>query len=203
MDHFYPLTDFFPSGGSMVEDFNTHHYETSGRITGNLTVDGRDFLVDGLYHRDHSWGPRRTMLLRSHRWISGTFGPDLSFGSMCWHAADNTFLKVGYVVRDGQIIYAEDVDVVTWLEADGLTHRGGTATWRLPGGEEFSLVAEPVDALVGQLHNVCYVDSTCLVRHEGRVGICDFEISNNARLGTDAINFAINAALAGGITKRG
>lgn len=57
MDNFYALTDFFPSSGSMVEDFAAHHYETSGRITGSLCLDGREVDVDGLYHRDHSWGP--------------------------------------------------------------------------------------------------------------------------------------------------
>jgi hypothetical protein len=100
------------------------------------------------------------MTLKSHRWISGTFGPDLSFGSIIWHAADESLVKVGYLVRDG---------------------------------------------VVAQLHNVYYIDSICAVRFPGnphRWGVCDFEVSNNARLGTAPIATAISARLADGMTER-
>lgn len=76
-----------------------------------------------MYHRDHSWGLGKTMTLKSHRWISGTFGPDLSFGSILWHASDESLVKVGYLVRDRQISCAAEVDAVTFLEPDGLTSR--------------------------------------------------------------------------------
>ncbi|BCO49797.1 hypothetical protein MINTM019_02280 [Mycobacterium paraintracellulare] len=204
MDNFYPLTDFFPPKGSMTEDFAKDHYETSGRIRGSARIDGRSFDVDGMYHRDHSWGLRKTMTLKSHRWISGTFGPDLSFGSIIWHAADESMVRVGYLVRDGEVNYAADVDAVTFLEPDGLTHRGGEVRWWMPDGDVFELRAEPVDAVVAHLHNAYYVDSICDVRLPGadRWGICDFEISNNARLGTAPVGTSINAALASGLTKR-
>ena len=116
MDNFYPLTDFFPPSSSMTQDFAKDHYETSGRIRGSASIDGRSFDVNGMYHRDHSWGVRKTMTLKSHRWISGTFGPDLSFGSIIWHEADESLVKVGYLVRDGEISYATDVDALTYLE---------------------------------------------------------------------------------------
>ncbi|ORA62995.1 propanediol utilization protein [Mycobacteroides franklinii] len=205
MDNFYPLTDFFPSASSMAQDFAKDHYETSGRIRGMARIDGRSFEVDGMYHRDHSWGVRKTMTLKSHRWISGTFGPDLSFGSILWHASDESLVKVGYLVRDGEIHYATDVDAITYLEPDGLTHRGGEVTWSMPDGEVLTLQADVMDAVVAHLHNVYYVDSICDVRHpttDQRWGICDFEISNNARLGTSPALTAINAALDEGITKR-
>jgi hypothetical protein len=205
MDNFYPLTDFFPPNSSMAEDFAKDHYETSGRIRGSARIDGQSFDIDGLYHRDHSWGQRKTMTLKSHRWISGTFGPDLSFGCILWHAADESLVKVGYLVRDGEISYASDVDALTYLEPDGLTHRGGWVRWSMPTGEVLELQAEQMDAVVAQLHNVYYVDSICAVRfpgEPGRWGMCDFEVSNNARLGTAPIATAINATLAEGITKR-
>ncbi|BBY65807.1 DUF7065 domain-containing protein [Mycolicibacterium helvum] len=205
MDRFYGLTDFFPPSSSMAQDFAKDHYETSGRIRGSVRIDGRSFDVDGMYHRDHSWGLRKTMTLKSHRWISGSFGPDLSFGSILWHADDDSLVKVGYLVRDGEIMYAQDVDAITYLEPDGLTHRGGEVTWSMPDGSVIALRADVMDAVVAHLHNVYYVDSICDVRHPSdaqRWGICDFEISNNARLGTAPIARAINAALDEGITKR-
>jgi hypothetical protein len=193
MEHFYPLTDFFPPTGSMVEDFAKDHYETSGRIRGTARIGGRALDVDGLYHRDHSWGIRKTMTLKSHRWISGTFGPDLSFGSICWHSADDALVKVGYLVRDGELLYAQDVDVITYLDVDGLTHRGGEVAWSMPDGSGLRLHARPFDAVVAQLHNVYYID---------RAGMCDFEISNNARLGDSPVSLAINAAFGEGLSYR-
>lgn len=142
MENFYPLTDFFPPSGSMVEDFAKHHYETSGRITGPVTIAGTTIDVDGMCHRDHSWGTRKADTLLSHRWVSGTFGPDLSFGSIVWHAADDSLVKVGYLVRDGEVIYADDVDVIAWLEPDGLTIRGGQVTWQLPDRHSPSTAAK-------------------------------------------------------------
>jgi hypothetical protein len=142
------------------------------------------------------------MTLKSHRWISGTFGPDLSFGSIIWHAADESLVEVGYLVRHGEVSYAEHVDVLTYLEPDGLTHRGGEVRWSMPEGEVLELRARPMAAVVSRLHNVYYVDSICEVRLGDRVGACDFEVSNNARLGSAPVGLALGAALQEGITKR-
>ncbi|PQM45360.1 DUF7064 domain-containing protein [Mycobacterium talmoniae] len=204
MDNFYPLTDFFPPTSSMAQDFAADHYETSGRIRGSVRIDGRSYDVDGMYHRDHSWGLRKTMTLKSHRWISGTFGPELSFGSILWHASDESLVKVGYLVRDGQIDYAADVDALAYLEPDGLTHRGGEVRWTMPTGETLEMRAELMDAVVAQLHSVYYIDAICDVRHpdDGRLGMCDFEISNNARMGTGAVGTAISATLQDGFSRR-
>ncbi len=199
---FYPITSFFPSEGSLVDEFAAHHYESSGRAVGTATVDGATVAVDATYHRDHSWGIRKTATLLTHRWVSGTFGPALSFGSTVWNAADGSFVKVGYVVRDGEITFAEDVDVVTWMEADGYTHRGGVVTWYLPGGEELRLEAHLLDAVAARLHSAHYVDALCRVEHDGRVGVCDFEISNNARNGTGVPGLALAANSADGLSRR-
>jgi hypothetical protein len=199
---FYPITSFFPSSGSLVEEFASHHYESSGRAVGTATVDGRSVEVDAFYHRDHSWGIRKTATLLSHRWVSGSFGPALSFGSTAWHAADGSFVKVGYVVRDGEITFAEDVDIVTWLEADGFTHRGGVVTWYLPNGEELRLECHLLDAVVAELHSAKYIDALCRVEYQGRIGVCDFEISNNARNGSATPSLALAANSVDGLSRR-
>jgi len=199
---FYPITSFFPTSGSLVEEFAAHHYESSGRARGTATIDGETVPIDATYHRDHSWGIRKTATLLTHRWVSGTFGPALSFGSTVWHAADDSFVKVGYVVRDGEITMAEDVDVVTWLEADGYTHRGGVVTWYLPGGEELRLECHLIDAVVAALHSAKYVDALCRTEYQGRVGVCDFEISNNARNGSGVPSLALAANGANGFSRK-
>ncbi|HEV7790474.1 MAG TPA: hypothetical protein VGP05_15815 [Pseudonocardia sp.] len=199
---FYPITSFFPSDGSLVEEFAAHHYESSGRAVGSATVEGETVPIEATFHRDHSWGVRKTETLLTHRWVSGSFGPELSFGSTVWHAADDSFVKVGYVVRDGEITFAEDVDVVTWLEADGYTHRGGVVTWYLRGGEELRLECHLIDAVVAKLHSAKYVDALCRIEHGGKVGVCDFEISNNARNGSGTPSLALAANGTDGFSRR-
>ena len=199
MENFYDLTDFFPSGGSMVEDFAKHHYETSGRVRGTAVLQGRSYEIDGLCHRDHSWGPRRWDQLLSHRWVSGTIGPELSFGSMAWHAADNSTVAIGYVVRDGELTLATSVDVVAHMEIDALTHRGGEITWNLADGSSLHARCTVVDGVVTGNHGVVWVDSLCEVTlDDGRTGYCDFELSTNPRAGTREVGLAVRAALHNG-----
>lgn len=202
MHEFYPLTGFFPSSGSLVDEFAKHHYETSGRIVGEALIDDRRLTIDGLFDRDHSWGLRRIDTLLSHRWVSGTFGPHLSFGSIAWHAADDSFVKVGYLVRNGEVVFADDVDIVTWLEADGLTHRGGEVQWSLPDGQDLRLQCRAVDGVVSQLHDAAYVDTLCTVTTGKETGVCDFEISNNHRAGTRPPAIALAANLSHGLSTR-
>ncbi|MGQ0466573.1 MAG: DUF7065 domain-containing protein [Sporichthyaceae bacterium] len=199
MDNFYPLTDFFPSGGSMVDDFAKHHYETSGRIVGTAVLKGREYEIDGLCHRDHSWGPRRWDMLLSHRWVSGSIGPELSFGSMAWHASDDSVVQIGYVVRAGELILATSVDVVTFMEVDALTHRGGEVTWELADGTSLHARCTVVNGVVTGNHGVVWIDSLCEVQlDDGRRGFCDFEISTNPRAGSRPVGLALRAALTDG-----
>jgi hypothetical protein len=201
IDNFYPLTDFFPSGGSMVDDFAKHHYETSGRARGTAAINGREYAVDALCHRDHSWGPRRWDMLLSHRWVSGSLGPELSFGSMAWHAIDDSTVSIGYIVRDGELILAESVDIVTFMETDAMTHRGGILTLNLPGEEQLRAHCTVVNGVVTTNHGVYWVDSLCEVTlDDGRTGFCDFEISTNPRAGTREVKVAKRAAIVDGWT---
>jgi hypothetical protein len=120
---------------------------------------------------------------------------------MWWHAADDSLIQIGYLVRDDEITYATRVDVVTYLEADGLTCRGGEVTRYLPDGDQLHLKCRQIDATVARLHNVYYVASVCVVEHDGHIGICDPEISNNARLGTEPMGLALYAALETGLNR--
>lgn len=201
---FYPLTDFFPSGGSMVSDFAKHHYETSGRLVGTAVIEGRRYEVDALCHRDHSWGPRRWDTLLSHRWVSGSIGPELSFGSMAWHASDDSVVRIGYVVRDGDLILARNVDVVAHMEVDALTHRGGEVHWELADGSSLRATCTVVNGVVTGNHGVVWVDSLCeVVLDDGRTGFCDFELSTNPRAGTRDPGVAMRAALTNGWSQSG
>jgi hypothetical protein len=200
---FYPRTDFFPAGaGTLVDDFASSHFEASGRITGSVKLAGVDYEVDGLCHRDRSWGIRRWNTLLNHRWVPGTFGPELSFGSIAWHGIDGTVRQFGYVVRDGEVIHALDVDIAVVMEPDGTTYRGGTATWTLPGDERLVIECAPIDAVVSEHHGVACVDAFCEVEHDGRLGFCDLEVSTNPRGGTGPVTAALRATRVDGVSRR-
>jgi hypothetical protein len=199
---FYPRTDFFPAAaGSLVEEFASSHFECSGAITGVVELDGRAWEVDGLCHRDRSWGIRRWDTLLNHRWIPGTTGPELSFGSIAWHASDGTIRQYGYLVREGEIIYADDVDVVVQMEVDGTTYRGAVVTWRMPGEEPLVLTCAPYDAVLFEHHGVADIDSICEVEVGGHSGFCDLEVSSNPRRGTGPVTAAVRANMAEGLTR--
>lgn len=203
VEDFYPRTDFFPpDAGALVDDCASNHFETSGRITGEVVLDGVRYEVDGLCHRDRSWGVRHFDKVLNHRWVPGTFGPDLSFGSVAWHAVDGTVRQFGYVVRDGEVAHALDVDTVVYMEPDGTTYRGGVVTWTLPGEERLEIACTPLDAVLTEHHGVACVDAFCEVEHDGRIGFCDLEVSTNPRGGSGPITAALRATAVDGLSRR-
>jgi hypothetical protein len=203
VEDFYPRTDFFPpTAGTLVDDFASSHYETSGRITGEIRLGSRTYEVDGLCHRDHSWGLRKWDTLLNHRWVPGTTGPELSFGCISWHGIDGSLRQYGYVVRDGVVVRAEEVDVVVAMEADGVTYRAGTATWRFADGEEFVVDCVPRDGIVFEHHGVASVDAICPIVVEGRQGFCDLEVSTNPRAGSGPVTHAVRAINVDGLSER-
>lgn len=198
---FYPRTDFFPAkSSSLTEEFAAHHFEASGRVTGTATLGEQTYQISGLCHRDHSWGIRHWQTLVNHRWISGSLSPELSFGSIVWQAVDGSLVRGGYVVRKGEVQYADDLEVITYLDVDGLTHRGGKVVWHF-GGDELRLTCRPVDGVLFMHHGVAWVDAICQVEHEGVTGACDFEISTNPRQGTGPVLASLNANFGEGLTK--
>ena len=203
IEDFYPRTDFFPAtAGTLVDEFASSHFETSGRITGDVTLGDRRYEVDGLCHRDRSWGLRRWDTLLNHRWVPGTVGPELSFGSISWHGVDGTLRQFGYVVRDGVVVRAEEVDVVVAMEADGISYRGGSATWRFADGEQFVVDCAPLDGVVFEHHGVASVDAICEVEVDGRSGFCDLEVSTNPRAGRGPVTEALRANHVDGLSQR-
>jgi len=200
LEDFYPRTDFFGAAAGEVRDLAPNHFETSGRIRGTAMLGDRRYEVDGLFHRDHSWGIRHWDSFLNHRWMVGTFGPELSFGLVTWHARNGVLRRFGYVVRNGELVAADDVDIVLHLEPDGTTYRGGTASWALPG-DRLTLECSVLDAIVIGRRDVSWVDAVCEIEHAGRTGFCCLEASTNPRAGTAPILTAIRAVLDDGLSR--
>jgi hypothetical protein len=203
VENLYPLTDFFPRGNaSLNDDFAPHHYETSGVVRGTCRIGSTTHEVQGYCHRDHSWGIRRwSGVLAAHRWVSGVIGEDLCFGSITWLGVDGTLSRGGYVVRDGEVKVADTADIVVWGEIDGISHRGGELVLTF-GTDELRFTCRALDGFLNEHHGVAWLDKLCAVEHQGRSGYCDFETSDNVRMGSAPIYVCLGAATDDGLAAR-
>jgi hypothetical protein len=153
-------------------------------------------IGNGLFYRDVSWGCRRHRKTLSARWMGGTFGPDLSFGSLLWQQPDGSVTRVGYQVRDKKIYRTEDVDIVVYTEPDGCTHRGGWGVFDAGLRDELLVDARLIDgAVFGQrgwqeLHTLSIAQNA-----EGRTGFVDLNCINNAHGGGEPVPYGIGAAV--------
>lgn len=178
-------------------DIAPRHYENAGRVEGEITFRGKNYEINnGLFYRDLSWGCRRYRKILSARWMGGTFGPDLSFGSLLWQQPDGSVTRVGYTVRDGQIDRTDDVDIVVYTEPDGYTHRGG---WGVigPGSEQEVLIDVRLldGAVFGQRAWQELNTLSIATDAQGRTGFVDLHSINNARGGVEPVPHGIGAAV--------
>ena len=199
-DDLYPATSLWDRSRleSVGEATISNHTEASGRIRGTVGVGGQRCAVTGWCHRDHSWGPRDWGHVLSHRWFAGTCGEGLSFSAIIMQGVDYKYLVGGAVVRHGVVKSTTDVDIAVVMEADGISHRGGTARMRFDDGEELVLEAEPIAGVVFDEKEHVEVDTLCHVTaSSGHRGFCDFEVSNGLRRAP--IHHALRAATGDGL----
>ena len=183
VESFHAGIDCYPKKGA-ISEFAPHHMEVAGRVTGSLSVKGKRYEVDGLGFRDHGWGDRAWDTLLSHRWLSGVFGPDLSFCALSWHTTGDDMAQFGWVVRHDKVIFAKQLDILAHVECDAMTTRGGQLRMTLTTGEELAVSYEAVaPSLMSFHHNVACVDTLCRIRCGERVGIGDFETTSNGQQG--------------------
>ena len=199
---FTPRFDLFRHGGTVTDDFAPGHLEAAGTVRGRLRLGERSYEIDGLGYRDHSWGKRDWNSLLSHRWIAGTCGPELTFNAASWHGRDGSLRTFGIVVRGGEVVYADDVDILAFMEIDAITHRGGVVRLALPGGETIVLEPKPVDGFLTLHRGIACVDELCTFEYGGRQGFCDFEISTNPRGGSGPVTALVRATMENGLSRR-
>jgi hypothetical protein len=202
---FHPMTNLWQLGakGSLAEEFAPDHWEASGRLQGTVRLEGAAYDLDALCHRDHSWGTRKWNTVRTHRWVAGTVGPELSFCAITWYSTDGQLVKEAYVHRDGELLRADSVDVLAFVEIDGISCRGGRVALDLPGGTALGLDCTAVDGFVFPHRNVACVDTISRVRtSSGQTGFCDFETTHNSRDGNSPVTLAVGANLENGLSQR-
>jgi len=184
VEDFHPPIGYTP--GSHMETIAKNHFEASGKISGDITIKGRRYEIrDGLASRDHSWGIRYWNHLRVHRFTAATFGPDLSCNAICFYDETDRLSQWGYVVRGDTIIPALEVDVIAYMEADGISNRGGIVRYVLPDGEEMVVELQPVNkGMISRQHTLAINDTICWAMIGDRVGAGVFETNSNPQGGT-------------------
>lgn len=197
----FPLVDPFPAGDPVAAKRFPHHFEVAGRVRGTVAYRGREVAVDGYGYRDHSWGQRdweNGML--NHRWFTGILGDELAFAAITAQANTGRLVRAGYVWRKGgPVVHAKDVDVVAYVEPDGLTHRGGFLRLTLPDDGVVEVRFAAKAGVLFQRGTVVMAEMMCEAEGHGLRGYCDAEISSNPRNGKGPVHAALNATTADGV----
>lgn len=202
-DHHTPV-DIYPKKGAMADDVAPNHMEVAGRISGELTLMDKTYHIDGLAFRDHGWGTRKWDVFVGHRWMAGVLTDGTMLFAQTFHSSDDQLVRFGCVIKNNTLTYATHVDILMYLEPDGLTHRGGRVEMTLSTGEEIQVECTPLQkGVVSWIHGIACVDTLCRIEHDGIEGICDFETTNNALRGSQRPGLAINAVLENGMTHLG
>lgn len=204
MKDFHPGFGFIPeSAGALSDSVAKNHIEAAGKVTGTLTFKGKTFeLTDAIGYRDHSWGIRKWDMMRCHRWTPAIFGPDLSILALSWYSPDGHVAKVGYAIRDDELIVPKDIDIVCYSEIDSITHRGGKTRLTLEDGEVLECEYEPVaPGGVSFHHGYPCVDTLCTTRMGDREGVGVFEAGYNTMGGKEKPhpNALVNGKIENGI----
>ena len=190
----------FPVSGRHYEDLAPDHLDIGGSVTGMITMQGTTFEANGMGMRDHGWGHRHFNVMLSHRYVTGTFGPALTFCACVTHnGVDDSIEAFGWAVKDTDtVIFAEDIDVITYAEVDSASTRGGHIMMKLADGEvlDCELIAE-APGLVNSFH-VVPNNTCCRANCNGREGVGTFESSMNFHQGKRPTGKMQNAIVANG-----
>lgn len=186
--------DFYPStpcwnwvGANKVDIGATAHYESSGAVEGKVRIGSKTYRVgNGLGHRDHSWGSRYGENMRACRWCVGTTGPEFSHSILSFADARGGLALGGWVVKDGNVIHAKDIDIVVALNHDGLTARGGKVGLLLENDEHIEIeIAQRSSFITGHDSDhggpnsyVCS-ENVSRTRINGLDGVCCFTVCND------------------------
>ena len=186
VEDFHAAIDGYKRGGKpTLGDYLAHHVDSACRVTGSLTVKGKFYEVNGLGIRDHGWGIRHWGTLLSHRWTAGVFDDSSSFCTLCFHTTDDKITKLGWVIRGDKVIYASELDVVTYTECDGITNRGGVTRITLETGEVVDVKLDPLaPSVMSYVHGMAAMDTVCRVSWGERIGMGMFESSSNLQQGS-------------------
>jgi|FLYL01.1.fsa_nt_gi hypothetical protein len=119
--------------------FARAHYEQHMRVTGVITIDGREYRVAAFGLRDHSWGPRYWQSIHSYRWLTCSFGPELNIMVSEVTPTPGSRNQGGVVIRDGVLNRITSFELESSFQPGTRFHTGMRARLMLDSGETVDL----------------------------------------------------------------
>jgi hypothetical protein len=122
------IAEMLVSGGTRLSDLRSiskmgsEHYEQAGRVTGTITIDGKETPFDGSGHRDHSWGIRDWSAPSSWTWLTCQFSDELAF-NLSRVVIDSVDVYNGFLCYSGENHPVRRAAITTEFEADGTTQK--------------------------------------------------------------------------------
>lgn len=169
---------------SFMSNINSDgHLECSGRIRGKIRIGNENYTIDGLCHRDRSWGFRDNSRASMHRYrmFSGTVGPELSFSSFFLDLKGGPSMVAGFVTRNGVDKDVHGLRVIMRVDSDGLTPLGSTGILTLEDGEEIRIESTSVQGFLTPVPEAQSVsqDHISTFTYNGKTGFLDLEFCTN------------------------
>ncbi|MEM7141412.1 MAG: hypothetical protein AAF548_10315 [Actinomycetota bacterium] len=172
------------------------HVETSGSIEGSIRVGDHTHEISCLAHRDQSWGSRDNRPVRSHAWLAGTCGLELSFTSenlVVERGGHVMSVRGGYVHHDGSVDHVADPDLRYEFEWDLFSPTAVRGVLRTESGHEFPIETGRCSPTFfngrtwrGEEGTLAAVDRLFEVRVGDRAGIANLNLLANVTAGRQA-----------------
>ncbi len=142
------------------------HFEQSGRVSGEITLDGRTWQVDGYGVRDKSWGPRdwgagqrkdgdrgeessRQPVFSTDEapnpfvnWFSMNFGEDSALGGSCFRQPSGEMKGAGWIQRDGESMPLKQIVITTTYQPGSILHDQVRLTGKIENGEDIEITGK-------------------------------------------------------------
>jgi len=157
--------------------FAQNRMEQSGWVNGFIAWDGKRVALNGIGHRDHSWGVRHWQVPHHWKWLVA-YTPEASRVVNAWiWLAKGQWGFGGYVVREGELVpisraaqratFDEDMSQRT-LELEITDIRGGKCRVEM---ERFGLVKLPT----GGRYATMIMEAACRAHIDGREAAGQYE----------------------------
>jgi len=139
----YEIIDFGPGGSlpTLGENVPLQHFEHGLRMTGSLTIDGVEHVIDAVGFRTRTWGFRDdSQQFAEYFFLWATF-KEYAVGFIKQLHPDGTQRTGGALVRDGEVRYIRDAHLVKnragfaqrvtvdLVDGSSLTLERGDAVW--------------------------------------------------------------------------
>jgi hypothetical protein len=167
-----------PFSFSLGGDIGSHHYESMGRVSGSVTMEGVETEIAGWAYQDHSWGPRHWGKVLSHRWLWATFGPDL-FCSAFSFTTPKGRVDFGYVHDGGEFRNITRVDTGARVADDGHSPVGCDARLWTADGRGYHITGTcEVTSVTSHDEGFFVTDGMTVFECGGRLGTGIFEVND-------------------------